>query len=304
MTVALSHQTALEYLRAYPCADNKERIALPFFPRCGTCGVTQEVVMEAQRRLPATTGCMHLFVSNENERHARPGVVWHKARKGIPQKSFLLIHGLYCVCPELLFLQMASELSFGSLVELGFSLCGDYGAGSRLHFDSLSNALTTPNALQSYLNCCNRIKGLEKAKAAAKYVLAGSASPRESKLAIMLILPKRLGGYGLPFPQMNTEIGSTGRFGDLVWPRQKVILEYDSSAFHGTAEADERDSIRRVEADLAGYSVITVKRPQLNDRLLFDDVARDLKRKLGIKNRALTASEIERQYALRKELDL
>lgn len=303
MTIALSHQTALDYLRAHPCAGRNERVVLPPIPPRGACGTTAAVVKRVRSELPDADSA-HLFVLDRVERYARAGIEWHQISTGIPKESFVFINHLYCVCPEFLFLQMASVLPFGSLVELGFFLCGDYDAAAAPFFDSQSNALTTPDKLQSYLSGCFRVDGLETARRAVQYVLAGSASPRESKLAILLILPPRLGGYGLPFPQMNARIGATGRIGDLVWAQQKVALEYDSLMFHGTREADERDSIRRVEADLAGYSVIAVKRPQLNDRDLFDDAVRVLKRKLGIRYRKPSQKEIARRIALRAELDL
>jgi very-short-patch-repair endonuclease len=61
-------------------------------------------------------------------------------------------------------------------------------------------------------------------------------------------------GAGLPAPRANVRVA--GREVDLLWPAQRLVVEVDGFAFHGSRHAFERD--RRRDADLvaAGYRVV------------------------------------------------
>ena len=60
----------------------------------------------------------------------------------------------------------------------------------------------------------------------------------------------------LPRPQTNVRVG---RFEvDLLWPAERLIVEVDGFAFHGTRAAFERDRARDAELQARGYSVVRI----------------------------------------------
>lgn len=61
---------------------------------------------------------------------------------------------------------------------------------------------------------------------------------------------------GLPRPQTSFLVG--GREVDVAWPDQRLIVELDSHAFHGTRAAFEDDRIRDAILQAAGYRVIRI----------------------------------------------
>jgi very-short-patch-repair endonuclease len=65
----------------------------------------------------------------------------------------------------------------------------------------------------------------------------------------------------LPRPVMNT--GVEGKLVDVVWKKQKLIVELDSWAFHGHRKAFEDDRERDADLQLADYRVIRVTWRQL-----------------------------------------
>jgi very-short-patch-repair endonuclease len=61
---------------------------------------------------------------------------------------------------------------------------------------------------------------------------------------------------GFPRPQVNALVA--GYEVDAVWSDQRLIVELDGYAFHGTRAAFERDRSRDVQLQLAGYRVLRI----------------------------------------------
>jgi very-short-patch-repair endonuclease len=72
---------------------------------------------------------------------------------------------------------------------------------------------------------------------------------------------------GLPQPQVNRWLEIQGELiqADCVWPRQRLIVEIDSRAWHTTAEAFERDRRRDRRCLAAGWPVVRVTHRMLLD---------------------------------------
>ena len=68
---------------------------------------------------------------------------------------------------------------------------------------------------------------------------------------------------GLPRPLVNTRL--CGFEVDFLWPRQRVVAEFDGHAFHASRPQRERDSRRDQELALAGYVVIRITWRQLTE---------------------------------------
>jgi very-short-patch-repair endonuclease len=59
--------------------------------------------------------------------------------------------------------------------------------------------------------------------------------------------------HNLPRPEVNVYI--EGYECDFVWPEQRLIVETDGAAAHGTARATKRDPTRDAELMIAGWRV-------------------------------------------------
>ncbi|HSR93536.1 MAG TPA: DUF559 domain-containing protein [Solirubrobacterales bacterium] len=69
-----------------------------------------------------------------------------------------------------------------------------------------------------------------------------------------------LGRYKLPRPRRNADLSVRGRFFvvDCLWPDERLIVELDGQAVHGTRRAFEADRERDRLLLLDGWRVIRV----------------------------------------------
>ena len=71
---------------------------------------------------------------------------------------------------------------------------------------------------------------------------------------------------------------------DIVWPKQKVILEYDSDAAHGNAEQYSYDKKKYRALQMSGYKVFPVVKQDLMSLDRLDDLFFSVRRELGMRN--------------------
>jgi very-short-patch-repair endonuclease len=107
-------------------------------------------------------------------------------------------------------------------------------------------------------------RGVRKLRAAIELMRSGVRSAAETRLRLLLHRA------GLPEPQVNLRIyGTSGQFlaeGDLVYEKQRVIVEYEGD-YHRTDVAKFRSDIhRRERMDDHGWSTIRVTADDLTLR--------------------------------------
>jgi very-short-patch-repair endonuclease len=68
---------------------------------------------------------------------------------------------------------------------------------------------------------------------------------------------------GLPLPETNVRV--LGHEVDVLWRRQRLVVEIDGFGVHGTRAAFERDRARDARMMAAGYRVLRVTWRQLED---------------------------------------
>lgn len=68
---------------------------------------------------------------------------------------------------------------------------------------------------------------------------------------------------GLPAPRTNAR--AAGYEHDMLWPEQRLIVEFDGFAAHGTRRAFERDRRRDALLQVAGYRIVRVTWRQIED---------------------------------------
>lgn len=228
---------------------------------------------------------------------------------------------------------MARVVDELTLIELGFELCGSYRFSNDLispdsspnqetnhhvrknalsSFTSKHKPVTTAKRLLRYAERSLPSSGAKKAKLAAQYVINGSASPMETRVAIMLTLPASKGGYGLPQPAMNWKINikegvskvpyGSYRICDFYWSKQKVALEYDSNTFHTTSEQITEDSMKRSELMYLGIKALSMTTSQFFSFSALESQEKTLRKALKIYRSTTATGAEQRRRALHRRL--
>ena len=112
--------------------------------------------------------------------------------------------------------------------------------------------------------------GARNVRAALRNRSAGAGFTRSDLEAFFLSFADRFG-----FPQPETNVMIEGFEVDCVWRKQRVIVEVDGWATHGTRAAFERDRERSRILQAAGWRCVPVTDRQLRQRP--QEVARDLR---------------------------
>lgn len=292
MSVFISHETALAYLRLARCEHRwLSRMSALRNPHLVFPSTEQ---MDSLTRLLPDQAFLHVTVSLPKYRRRKPGWRTSTHSGALPSKSAIFVaDDIIAASPELLFLQAHSFLSDIECIALGFELCGSY---ARKGIDAFAYGLppvTTAARIQSYLNRCANTRHVKRAQRTIKFVLDGSASLREAQLAMLVTLPCRLGGYGLPKPRLNYVVRasapasnlSASKCVDMAWPHSHVAVEYDSEEFHGAIDKISQDALRRTLLQTYGYEVVVVTNRQLKSPSECDKIARALHRLLGKRQR-------------------
>lgn len=312
----------------------QDRASLKEFSRSAAC--------RAAWRCGAVAHPVDIVVRSAEARVRSKTLCCHVAGHAFPDGSFRrLADGLYVASPELVFLQMAQYLNGINLAVLGFELCGCYavsvdpssfdiralfemfdlercGAGGRPGFgaiqersegfEQVSSPLSSVSRLKRYLNRADGASGVAKARWALDHVIANSASPMESLLALRFVLPGSSGGWGLPHPEMNGKVsisqrasmsyGRRYRVCDLLWRAEGVAVEYDSDAFHVGGRKIAEDSARRSELMHSGVLVLTMTSRSFYDYAAFDAQAHVLTKMLRRRGRSHVRDLDQRRRAL------
>jgi very-short-patch-repair endonuclease len=98
---------------------------------------------------------------------------------------------------------------------------------------------------------------------AARAVLRRTASA-DTRSELEAAFLRFCGDHGIPRPQTNVLV--EGFVVDALWPEQKLIVELDGYAFHGTTRnAFERDRVRDADLQRAGYRVLRLTWRRLHE---------------------------------------
>ena len=284
-SISFAFQDARDYRRTL---ERDTKAAVKFLESA----VTPKLVPAVRDRFFSDGSLIHTTVAHAHLRRAGGGIETSVRKGPFHPRSFMRIEdSLYVSTPEMAFCEMASVLSLERLIALGFELCGTYRRASTFglaRYDA--TPLTSPGALASFIEKSPQFKGVKKARRALSCILAGSASPRESELAMLLCLPYSLGGYGLPHPTMNAEmplpknVAATGRSSlrcDLYWPAARLDVEYDSAEFHSAERLLANDSMRRIALESMDVTSVNLTAEHLRRASLFDEAAQGIARILG-----------------------
>ncbi|MCL1896470.1 MAG: endonuclease domain-containing protein [Clostridiales bacterium] len=301
MEMIISHKSALEYWRLH------RKVKAPDFGK-------QRRKISPPARLPHPSvirGRMPselpypiiLLVGNQNAKR-KSRLFQTRVYTGEPPVGCFtnIDEGLAVSTPPFCFFQMACELPLVKLIELGFELCGTYSLPvSRKHGNVQNNEdgiakqtsykhpqLTNTKAIKNFTSRMEGVSGQKKACRALRYIADGSGSPMETILFMLLTLPQKLGGYGLPTPELNKRIDTPYAAKnsavpvkeyyvcDLFWPEAKLAVEYDNDLYHTGADRIAKDSNKRLDLKARGITVITVTNIQIRSAIGFDRIAKTI----------------------------
>lgn len=177
----------------------------------------------------------------------------------------------------------------------------------------------------AYARSMTPSQGATRLARACSLALPGSASPAESLFALMFSAPRKLGGEGMPAPQLNRMIrlgdraaralGHPWCVGDATWekPRGGGILpccvEVDGRSFHGSGYADApqaldgRDDRARENALRGmGIEVVSLTYSQMANTVRWDEAMRLILRALDLDEKPPTPAFLRQRARLRQEL--
>lgn len=260
---------------------------------------------------------LHILIAgDEYSRSAEPCVV-HHCSKTFSAGSLLQLGGRTALCrPELAFIQMASVLRNDiALLELGFELCGTYRTESTASATAYNvPPLTTARSIRAFTERNSSLAGTRAIARVLPYLVDGSASPRETKLALMLSLPHARGGYGLDVPSMNRVVYAdagaravSGRASfrcDLCWATAKLDVEYQSREIHANEASRIADSRRAHALSSMGWTVVGITNDELDSAQACDLIADTIRMRLGRRKRIRVSDYEQRKRELRQALGL
>lgn len=176
-------------------------------------------------------------------------------------------------------------------------------------------ALTCREDLRHLASQVEGVSGRKKLLQVAEHVRDGAASPLEVQVAMLLGLPRTLGGAGISGITLNEPIrlNRAARriarretcYGDVcvepVLGGRPVIVECQSAWAHDNAESFVSDSDRKTALELMGYAVVLVTAHQVRDMTIWHDIVRHVGALAGVPVRFREKWD-EREWELRRSL--
>ncbi|WP_322290276.1 hypothetical protein [Paratractidigestivibacter sp.] len=321
MDIVFSHITALEVYRTgvapRPLAGASDGRALPDGappPSAVASWLDSSALGDALSRP------VDLLAAEITSSSRRPDARIRAASDELPAGSILAIdEGASIVCPELMLLQMARTATFLELVLLVCEVCGVYAISPDSPTGMLQREapLTSKAAILGLLDRTKGYRGSATLRKACSLAFDNSGSPMESKLAIRVFWPRRLGGYGIAVESLNEEL-DTGlaakriRKPDLLLRRPAegalgVCVDYHGGVHEGP-ERHRIDDERMNELLALGMRPYVLWRQQYQSMRYMDELFdHQIRAELGLRTprptHARAAVELARRRALLAELN-
>lgn len=258
---------------------------------------------------------LRLMVPSGDLRFARRRYKYSIYSRPLPAHAFKQLGENICVAsPELCLLQSQTVYPTDRLMELIMELCGRYALDAEAvrGFVSREYQLATIDSVRDFLECTPGVPGKRNLLDVCRFVKENSRSPMETREYLLACLPKRLGGYALPFPELNArlDLSPDERRAakrkyiecDMCWEDQKVVVEYDGHDDHESREDRHRDALKRNLLIARGYRVFTVTGRQILDTEAFDTVIHEIAKSIGYRMKSYPEGWDIRRARLRANL--
>ena len=238
-------------------------------------------------------GILHVLVESREQRRLSSSHMTHLWSSAIPDGAlYMLGGGAYVSSPAFTFLQLANSLDLIQLICYGCELCGTYAFDEYADrgFNTRRKPLVNKELLAGFICEMEGAPGAKRAHSALRYIVEGSASPRETIGALQLSLPFRYGGYGIGGFVMNLDVPLEGSARlmyhknprvDICFPEQQLAVEYLGLYDHSGDEALGSDRGRTLALEEMGFEVIELTKLQLDNLLPFEVVVLRIAKILG-----------------------
>ena len=311
--IILAHESSLAYWRS-PTARRGQSLdaaeASVFIGR--TCGCAHVQTLDSalsSGMLADISKPLELLTANRNERRSTKRARFHCVQTTLPAGALVLVDEttlpddtrlhIALSSPEFCFLQMARSFAWFDLIALGFELCGDYALAPDAPRGFLPRSpISTPEGFAAFAASAHNFTGAKAARKAARQILQGSRSPKETKVCMLAHLPRLQGGMGCKAPLLGQEIeapdpaarilGTRTFKPDLYWPEYRMAVEYSNRAWPSAQERLNYDKLVRNAYRMLGITAISLGKDDLSDdtrlRKRFELVNRKCKRRLQVPN--------------------
>lgn len=258
---------------------------------------------------------LHVMVSPSQGTRNSSGLVRHRWASVLPKRAFVqMAPGVFVCSPEFVFAQIAPLLSFGALVALGYELCGCYPLDDARGNALVRRPLSSPRRLLSFASCLGEVAGVKQARAAAKQVLAKSASIMETEVSMVAFTSVAKGGLGIAAPKLNepVELSARARAAtglkrvvcDWLWPAASVAVEYDGIDSHRDPRQQAHDARKRDALRMDGFDLTVITSSQFHHVSQCTPLLLDVGRRAGSRKRPPTGAQLPRHLDLRKQARL
>lgn len=320
--IILAHNSSLSYWRS-PTAKRGRGLdadeARDFIDHaCGCAHVRTLDSALSSGMLASMRKPLDLLTANRNERRSTKRARVHCVQTALPDGALVLVDEttlpdgtrlhIALSSPEFCFLQMARSFAWFDLIALGFELCGGYALAPDAPRGFLSRSpISTPEGFAAFATSAHNFTGARAARKAARQILQGSRSPRETKVCMLAHLPRLQGGMGCKAPLLGQEIeapdpaarilGARTFKPDLYWPEHRVVVEYSNRAWPSAQERLNYDKLVRNAYRMLGITAISLGKDDLPDdaglRKRFELVNRKCGRRLQAPNNRHLARQRE-----------
>ncbi|MFF1574854.1 endonuclease domain-containing protein [Leifsonia sp. NPDC058292] len=191
---------------------------------------------------------LHVSVASPRRAPKGAGIVGHKLR--IDQARLGMRRGLPVPDPVEVWCELGSMLGLDELVQVGDALL------------RRSNPLATADELRLAVEHAATRPGVRRLQEAFAHVRARTDSPMETVLRLAIVRAR------LPEPQTNYRIvdreGRFVAFGDLVFPGERVVVEYDGDHHRHDPEQYATDIDRLWRIQNLGWTVVRINKTHLD----------------------------------------
>ena len=226
----------------------------------------------------------------------------------------------YVVSPALNWVLESARVDGVAALEIAMELCGTYTFSPERALLTQLPPACTPSALlhgvQELARAASgqRVPGLARALKMAPFALGSSASPMETKVAIMLSLPVSQGGWGVRGLLLNRRVELANEQREIAGKPYLVLdgylaggrigYEYDSREYHDRTDRGYRDRVRVTAAQCLDIKLLSLTADIVMDEERCTSFCDEFARLAGKRQRVLGTRTIQRRRRLRQRLGL
>lgn len=260
-----------------------------------------------------TDGPLHIMVGKAHGTRNSDAVTRHRLGTALPRQAFIKVAPEVFVCsPEFVFIQLASALSRGALVAVGYELCGCYPLGEERAGAFVRRPLSSPRRMAAFAARASGLTGVKAARAAAKQVLAKSGSLMETEVSIAAFSSVAQGGLGLRPPRMKEPVALSAQARaatglsrvvcDWLWRSEHVAIEYDGQDAHRSPRQQAHDARKHDALRIDGFNLIVLTSSQFHHVSQCTELLRGAARSAGQRKRRFAPSHLPRHMTLREQV--